>query len=117
MVRSRQALGFLPRLRIEGVTATVPDNISADAVAVVREALANMARHARAREGVVRLFIGADLLIEVQDDGIGVPADVTRRSGLANLEERARRRGGSMSVEPVADGGTLLAWTVPLQTS
>jgi len=117
VVRSRQALGFLPRLRIEGVTATVPDNISADAVAVVREALANMARHARAREGVVRLFIGADLLIEVQDDGVGVPADVTRRSGLANLEERARRRGGSMSVEPVADGGTLLAWTVPLHTS
>ena len=46
----------------------------------------------------MRLFIGADLLIEVQDDGIGVPLDVTRRSGLANLEERARRRGGSMSV-------------------
>ncbi|WP_051639907.1 GAF domain-containing sensor histidine kinase [Cellulomonas sp. URHE0023] len=117
VVRSRQALGFLPRLRIEGVTATVPDNVSADAVAVVREALANMARHARAREGVVRLFIGADLLIEVQDDGVGVPPHVSRRSGLANLEERARRRGGSMTVEPVDDGGTLLTWTVPLPTS
>ncbi|WP_051275145.1 GAF domain-containing sensor histidine kinase [Cellulomonas sp. URHD0024] len=114
VVRSRQTLGFLPRLRIEGVTATVPDNISADTVAVVREALANVARHARAREVVVRLFIGADVLVEVQDDGVGVPEHVTRRSGLANLEERARRRGGSMSVNPVDDGGTLLAWTVPL---
>lgn len=115
VVRSRQALGFLPRLRIEGVTATVPDHISSDAVAVTREALANVARHARAREVVVRLFIGTDLLVEVQDDGVGIPVDVARRSGLANLEERARRRGGSISIEPVADGGTLLSWSVPLQ--
>ncbi|WP_426594060.1 GAF domain-containing sensor histidine kinase [Cellulomonas sp. McL0617] len=114
VVRSRQALGFLPRLRIEGVTATVADEVSDDAVAVVREALANVARHARAREVVVRVFVGADLLVEVQDDGVGIPTDVARRSGLANLAERARGRGGAMTVQPVDDGGTLLAWSVPL---
>ncbi len=114
VVRSRQSLGFLPRLRIDGVTATVPDDVSQDAVAVVREALSNVARHARAREVVVRVYVGPNLLLEVQDDGLGISEELLLRSGLANLEERAARRGGSMQVIPVDDGGTLLSWTVPL---
>jgi len=114
VVRARQSLGFLPRLRIDGVTATVPDEISEDAVAVVREALSNIARHARSREVVVRVFIGTDLLVEVQDDGVGIGTEVALRSGLANLEERARRRDGFLRVEALAEGGTLLSWSVPL---
>jgi len=115
VVRSRQALGFLPRLRIDGVTGTVPDDVAADAVAVVREALSNAARHARAREVVVRVRVGADLEVEVQDDGVGIDSDLPLRSGLANLEFRAARWGGSMRVDQLAEGGTLLTWTVPLR--
>lgn len=114
VVRARQTLGFLPRLRIDGVTGTVPDDVGADAVAVVREALSNAARHAHAREIVVRLRIGTDLQVEVQDDGVGIPPDVPLRSGLANLEARAARWGGTMRVERITDGGTLLSWTVPV---
>jgi signal transduction histidine kinase len=114
VVSARQALGFLPRLRTDGVTATVPDDVVEDAVAVVREALANVARHARAHDVVVRVEVGSDLVVEVQDDGVGIPGDSTRRSGLANLENRAARRGGTVEVRALPEGGTDLRWSVPL---
>ena len=114
VVQARRGLGFLPRLRTDGVTATVPDDVAQDAVAVVREALANAARHARAHEVVVRIDVGRDLLVEVQDDGVGIPAQIAVRSGLANLEDRAVRRGGSLRVTALLDGGTHLQWSVPL---
>lgn len=114
VVGARQILGFLPRLRTDGVTATVPDDVVEDAVAVVREALANVARHARAHDVVVRVQVGQNLVVEVQDDGVGIPADVGRRSGLANLENRAARWGGSVVVAALPEGGTHLRWSVPL---
>jgi signal transduction histidine kinase len=114
VVNARQGLGFLPRLRTDGVTATVPDDVAEDVVAVVREALANVARHAHAHEVVVRVEVGTELVVEVQDDGVGIPADVHRASGLANLAERAEHRGGSLAVTAVAGGGTHLHWSVPL---
>ena len=115
VVHARQALGFLPRLRTDGVTATVPEDVGADAVAVVREALANAARHAHAREVVVRIEVGQDALrVEVQDDGVGLGSDGAPRSGLTNLESRAARHGGTLRVATLAQGGTHLVWTVPL---
>ncbi|KQY25026.1 hypothetical protein ASD16_06100 [Cellulomonas sp. Root485] len=114
VVSARQSLGFLPRLRTDGVTATVPDDVVEDAVAVVREALANVARHARAHDVVVRVEVGSHLVVEVQDDGRGIPGDVPRRSGLANLENRAARRGGTVVVTALPEGGTDLRWSVPL---
>jgi signal transduction histidine kinase len=114
VVQSRAHLGFLPRLRTDGVTAVVPRDVGQDAVAVVREALANTSRHARARSAIVKVSVGYELVVEVQDDGIGLPDDVTRRSGLANMQERAARHGGSLQVAGVAGGGTIVCWRVPL---
>ncbi|MBO9555056.1 GAF domain-containing sensor histidine kinase [Cellulomonas sp.] len=113
VVGARRVLGFLPRLRTDGITATVPDAVGEDAVAVVREALANVARHARAHEVVVRIDVGRDLLVEVQDDGVGMP-DAATPSGLTNLEDRAVRRGGTLQLVAPPGGGTLLRWSVPL---
>lgn len=114
VARARENLGFLPRLRTEGVTVTVPEDVAADALAVVREALANTARHAGARSALVEVVVGADLVVRVVDDGAGVPAAGGRRSGLANLEHRALRHGGTFAVGAAPGGGTAVAWTVPL---
>ncbi len=51
----------------------------------------------------------------VADDGDGIPADQTRRSGLANLERRATELGGHFTVDSGPDG-TKLTWAVPLPT-
>ena len=56
--------------------------------------------------------VAPGITLTIDDDGIGVPPD-TRRSGTANLDARARARGGTFSLERL-DPGTRLTWSVPL---
>jgi signal transduction histidine kinase len=50
-------------------------------------------------------------VVVVADDGVGLPAS-TARSGLANLADRAERRGGRLTTAPRAPG-TEVRWAVP----
>jgi signal transduction histidine kinase len=87
---------------------SVVDPVLADhAEAVVREAVSNAVRHAGAKTLAVTVRVEDDLVIEVVDDGCGMPADVTA-SGLNNLRQRAAEVGEAPS------GGTALRWTAPL---
>jgi signal transduction histidine kinase len=53
--------------------------------------------------------------VEVEDDGVGLPATRDRRSGTGNLAARARQHGGTFSLGVAPGGqGTLLSWEVPL---
>jgi signal transduction histidine kinase len=80
---------------------------------VVREGVSNAVRHAGANSVTVIAEAGEDLLIEVLDDGAGIPEGVTR-SGLANLEQRAVTCAGTLTVSTQPHGGTRLTWRVPL---
>ncbi|GLW03089.1 GAF domain-containing sensor histidine kinase [Streptomyces lavendulae] len=108
-------LGFAPALRIEGLIDTdVTQQVAEQVVAVLGEALSNVARHAQAREVDVSIALAEGLLaVTVSDDGVGIP-ETCRRSGLRNLAERAERLGGEMSVTRRPDGGTRLEWRVPV---
>ena len=68
-------------------------------------------RHARATGVNVTVSAGNKVRVVVTDDGVGLPS-VTARSGLANLADRAERRGGRLST---AGGptGTEVRWVVP----
>ncbi|WP_035839209.1 sensor histidine kinase [Kitasatospora azatica] len=115
--RGAAALGFAPALRMTGLLdVTVPAPLAEDAVAVLEEALSNAARHARATAVEVELAAGSELVVTVTDDGVGLPAD-GRRSGLANLAERAAAHGGSFRAQAREQGGTELVWRVPLSDS
>lgn len=115
-------LGFEPRLSFAGpVDIVVPAALLDDVIAVVREALTNVARHADARQVTVDVSATArDVTIDVTDDGVGIGAS-TRRSGLDNLRRRAQYNGGTFEItsplqhpdEP-QDGGTNLRWTIPI---
>jgi signal transduction histidine kinase len=113
--RMTESLGFKPALQVDADITTVDaDDILGDAVAVVRESLSNVARHAHAGQVTVRVWTrDGDFGIEVQDDGTG-PAATDRRSGIENLSERARARGGSCDLAARESGGSSLTWTVPL---
>jgi len=111
------SLGFEPHVRIDGpVDALVPQDVGEQLIAVLREALSNTARHAQATAATVTLTVtGDDVVLAVQDNGIGLPPD-GRRSGLRNLARRAKDLGGrfeARTVEPDA-GGTVVEWAVPL---
>jgi two-component system, NarL family, sensor histidine kinase DevS len=110
----RAALGSAINVTLSGpLDDQVPAQLVEGAVAVVREALSNAARHAQARE--VRLTVAmsdASLEITVEDDGVG-PDHPTRSSGLTNLRNRAERHHGTFDISSSAHGGTRLRWTVP----
>ncbi len=108
-----------PRLSFSGpIDLLVPPEMVEDLIAVVREALSNVARHAQARSTAVTASVVDDVVtIEIIDDGIGVGTSKSdRRSGTKNLEERARAWGGTFELRPGETNGSVLTWTAPLQS-
>jgi signal transduction histidine kinase len=112
---ARGHLGFMPGLRMEGqLDARISDDLAEQLLAVLREALSNVVRHAKATRADVAVEVTGDLLaLSVRDNGVGLPSG-GRRSGLRNLEERATRLGGSFTAGPGEQGGTAIRWSVPL---
>jgi PAS domain S-box-containing protein len=108
-------LGFSPTLDFRGpVDLGTPPEVAEQVVAVVREALANVAEHAEATSVVVEVRVGADdLSVIVTDNGRG-PRPPTDDGGLANLAERAAELDGHVVISPAATGGTRVEWTVTL---
>ena len=107
-------IGFAPSLRMDGrLESRVPAEIVDHMLVVLREALSNAARHAGATRVHVGVQAGRDLVLQVRDNGEGIKS-TDRRSGLANLAERAAELGGKLRTGPADGGGTELEWRVPL---
>ncbi|MET9550323.1 GAF domain-containing sensor histidine kinase [Streptomyces sp. NPDC006627] len=108
-------LGFPPRLSMEGLLDTdVPAHVADHVTAALTELLSNAARHAHATRVEVALQATSDeVVLTVTDNGRGIPAD-GRRSGLSNLEERARGVGGTLRIDSPDGGGGRVVWRAPL---
>jgi signal transduction histidine kinase len=112
---STETLGFAADLTIDGPLDDLAADLEADLVAVIREGLANVARHARASSVTVRVTSDEAIEIEVADDGVGVPSKVVE-SGLDNLRQRAESRGGFLTVRRRKPHGTALVWQALLES-
>jgi two-component system, NarL family, sensor histidine kinase DevS len=97
-------------------------NLSGDRATVLfhicQEALANVAKHARAMNVDVCLWATSErILLEIRDDGRGFDLDkvkFTLGHGLPNMQTRARNVGGDVDISTEAENGTsILAW-VPI---
>jgi signal transduction histidine kinase len=109
-----EATHLKPSVRMSGtVDNSVPPELAEHVEAVVREAVTNCVRHASATELTVLIDAGDDVVITVQDNGVGIPADAAR-SGLRNLAHRAAQFGGSLEVQATEGGGACVVWRVPL---
>jgi signal transduction histidine kinase len=109
-----ELLGFAPELSLVGdLGDQLPAEPADQLLVALREALSNAARHAGASRVEVTVAAGQELVLVVRDNGAGM-SGTTRRSGLANLAERAARLGGRLSVGPAGESGTELRWQVPL---
>ncbi|HHH41755.1 MAG TPA: hypothetical protein ENK56_07090 [Chloroflexi bacterium] len=79
---------------------------------VAQEALVNVHRHARARRVWVRLRSNADeVTLEVEDDGVGLPAGASNGGehfGLRIMQERVEAMGGDLTLQSAPGRGTLL---------
>lgn len=113
---AQDRLGFAPSVEFAGpVDAALPDETAAHLLAVLREALSNVARHAHATAARVAVHAGDELFLDVTDNGRGLGRP-TRSSGLTNLRRRAEKLGGTFEVSDRSEGGTRLRWRIPLTT-
>jgi signal transduction histidine kinase len=104
--------GVRPDVRVRGDVEDLPRALVPDVVAVVRELVTNVVKHARATRVTVTVTVDGEIRVVVTDDGIGLPS-VTVRSGLTNLADRAERHGGRMTSSS-GPRGTEIRWVVPL---
>ena len=111
---AEEGLGFAPEVRFDGPIETVDDDRADHLLAVLREALSNVARHAGASTAQVRVAVSDRLELVVTDDGVGVTRDAVPGGGTVNLRQRAEALGGTFLIEPGAPRGTVVRWTVPL---
>ncbi len=92
----------------------VPARVRHDLLVLVKESLANVARHAGARSLALQISAdGGQLRLTVRDDGAGFnPAQVHRGSGLCNLRERLDQAGGNFTVSSAPAQGTVITAAV-----
>jgi PAS domain S-box-containing protein len=98
---------------------SLPHEVLVTAYRIAREALANVARHARARSVQVELDrVDHGLLVRVRDDGRGLrPEDLSEgrpHLGIAAMRERAEQLGGWLRLESVPGQGTTVEAWLPL---
>ena len=111
-------LGFDPHVIFDGPVDTVDEAAGAELLAVLREALTNVARHARASTVDVEVTANGELLLRVVDDGKGMPEEQRAGGrGMGNMAARASRLKGSMEVRPGPMSGTVIEWRVPIDRS
>lgn len=110
------AVGSAPRLTFAGaVDLSIRGALADDVVAVVRESLSNVARHAQASSVEVEVAIhDGEVTVIVDDDGRGPDPSSDRRSGLGNLAARARAHAGTFDLTARAQGGARARWTARL---
>ncbi|HKB19428.1 MAG TPA: GAF domain-containing sensor histidine kinase [Gaiellaceae bacterium] len=94
--------------------ARLPRSVEAAAYFVVSEALANVAKYARASE--VRVRVGLEdgqAVVEVADDGVG-GADPQKGSGLRGLSDRVEALDGHLVIETEPGAGTTVRAEIPV---
>lgn len=110
-------LGFEPRVHFDGpVDSAVSPDVGEHLLAVLRELLSNVSRHARASVVDVYLRVGVDVALTVVDNGVGFKGERNGGQGLHNLRQRARALGGEFSIQPVEERGTVATLRLPRES-
>jgi signal transduction histidine kinase len=109
--------GIAIHVRYEGpVDVLVDDELLEDLVLVVQESVANVAKHAHARRIDVLLEAHDDIVLIIDDDGVGEGASPTQPGlGLENIRARAITHNGSASFTSNSSGGFRVTFRVPVE--
>jgi signal transduction histidine kinase len=101
-------------VRMHGPMTTVGGELADHAEAVTAEAVSNALRHSGASRLTVEISVADMFSLDIIDNGSGIPAGNSRRSGLANMKRRAEQLGGACEIACPPDGGTRVHWVAPL---
>jgi PAS domain S-box-containing protein len=114
IAKAAPRIGSVPQVVVDPTLDDIGESLHEDVLAVLNEALSNVIRHSSASEVRVEIGVrGTDFVLRVVDDGIGLDDTSVRRSGLANLRQRAEAREGGLALSATPHGGLTLEWRVP----
>jgi signal transduction histidine kinase len=89
--------------------------VEVNAYRIVLEALNNVIKHAHASHCFVGFKVEPDVLsVQIEDDGVGLPAEYRAGVGLRSMRSRAEEIGGKLTFEPSDPHGTCILARLPL---
>ena len=115
VAESSRLLGHHPQLKIHGSLGVLSEELGTEVLAVTRELLSNVVKHAQASQTTVLVDVD-DLVVTltIEDDGVGFEPDAVHVGlGVMNVKERAQRWGGTAQVTRRLPRGTSVRWSVP----
>ncbi len=101
-------------VRMHGPMTAVDGELADHAEAVTAEAISNALRHSGASRLTVEISVADMFILDIIDNGCGIPADNSRHSGLANMKHRAQQLGGNCEITNPPEDGTRVHWVAPL---
>ncbi len=102
----RPVLGLHPQVSFAGpVDTVITGSLAEEVLAVLREALTNVGKHAHASQVVITVAAGDELRLVVADDGTGIGEVSESGLGLKNIRQRAERLGGGVGIGRSREGG------------
>jgi signal transduction histidine kinase len=108
--------GFTVSIEAPESLGPLPAAVEVAAYRIVQEALTNVVRHAQARACIIRLAVSDVLVLEIADDGAGLPEGRRMGVGLLSMRERAAELGGVCETQRLPGGGTRVRVELPLLT-
>src|SRR5690625_3542698 len=110
-----------PALTVTGDPRPMHADVDAALLRVAQEALANVAKHARARRVQLTLSYMEDLVtLDIRDDGVGFDPVASREQlstdsgfGLTGMRQRVQRLSGRLVIESQPEEGTVISASVP----
>jgi two-component system, NarL family, sensor kinase len=100
------------------VLPPLPAAVEVAVYRIVAEAVQNVAKHARASTCAITLTLREDrLVLQVADDGAGLPDDYIAGIGLHSMRERAAELGGTFAVESTMGRGTSVLAAIPCKAN
>jgi len=114
-----ERVGIQCRLELPENEVMLPDDVTTALFRIFQEALTNVDRHSGADSVSVSLTVDGDVSLEIRDNGRGITAPEIARIesyGIIGMKERARLLGGTVDIRGMADNGTIVSVTIPLNS-
>jgi len=92
----------------------LPAAVEVAAFRIAAEALTNVCRHAHAHTCRISLDVSDVLILQITDDGTGMPSPSRTGVGLSSMRERAAELGGSCRVDSSVGSGTHVCARLPI---